>query len=214
MTLANCRGLGLGLAGALLAVCALAQAATPPDQEIRATTEQLRTEIKAHQAEYKANSDKFYAVVDRIVVPRFDINYIGKLVLGRTWRTATEPQRQRFLAAFKNGLVHSYASALLDYADTTKEDWKPVQMAANAREATVRVDIVRANAPPLPIAFSTHLVNEQWKVYDVAVENVSLASNFRAQYAAEIKTNGLDSLITRLEGGGKPLPADKPIKAK
>lgn len=35
--------------------------------------------------------------------------------------------------------------------------------------------------------------------YDIAIEGISLAVNFRGQFGAEIKRSGLDALIARLE---------------
>jgi phospholipid transport system substrate-binding protein len=52
-----------------------------------------------------------------------------------------------------------------------------------------------------------HLAGGDWKVYDVTVGGISIASNFRTQFSAEIAQNGLDALIKRLENGDKPLPA-------
>jgi phospholipid transport system substrate-binding protein len=182
-----------------------ALAATPPDQTIREATEKLQTQIKQHRAEYQGNSGKFYAMVDEVVVPHFDQKYIGQLVLGRNWRGASEEQRTRFISAFKNSLVHSYADALLEYADTVKAEWKPVRAADNANEASVNATLVRKDGPPIPIGFSVRLVDNDWKVYDVVVDGISLAVNFRSQFGGEIKKNGLDALIKRLEGGGEPL---------
>src|SRR5713226_1022960 len=84
---------------------AAALAVAAPDQTIREATEKLQTQIKQHRAEYQGNSAKFYAMVDEVVVPHFDQKYIGQLVLGRNWRGASEDQRTRFIAAFKNSLV-------------------------------------------------------------------------------------------------------------
>jgi phospholipid transport system substrate-binding protein len=177
-----------------------------PDQEIRGATEQLQGLIKQHYAEYKRKPEAFYGMVDQVVVPHFDQKYIGQVVLGRAWRGASESQRDRFVAAFRNSLVHSYADALLENYNTVKVTWKPVHLAADASEATVSCELQRNQGAPIQIGFSVHRVGQEWKVYDVVVDGISLAANFRSQFAAEIKQKGLDALIQRLEGGGKTLP--------
>ena len=192
--------LGIGIAGA----------ASAPDQAIKQTTTELRSQIKQHHAEYEKDSAKFYQLVDQVVLPRFDIEYISKLVLGKHWKSASEAQRTRFRAAFKNNLVHSYANALLQYYDTVSEQWRPLQAAAGASDVSVRVDIKRADGPPLQLVFAVHKISEDWKVYDVTVNGVSLATNFRTQFGAEIQQHGLDALIQRLESGDKPLPGKLP----
>ena len=188
-----------------------ASAATPPDQEVRQATDQLRTLIQQHHDEYKSKPETFYKVVDQEVVPHFDERYIGQIVLARFWRNASEAQRSRFVAAFKNSLVHSYADALLDNYNTVQTSWKPVHIAAGATEATVDAELQRQGAPPIQIGFSVHQIGNGWKVYDVVVDGISLVANFRSQFSEEIKRDGLDSLIKRLEsGGGKTLRAPLP----
>jgi phospholipid transport system substrate-binding protein len=43
------------------------------------------------------------------------------------------------------------------------------------------------------------LRGDEWKVYDVKVEGISLVTNYRSTYATEVQKNGLDALITRIE---------------
>src|ERR1041384_4507816 len=131
----------------LALICILASsliagaAGKPPDAEIRAATDQLQSLIKQHYNDYKAKPESFYKMVDQVVVPHFDQQYIGQVVLGRAWRGANEQQRARFTAAFKNSLVHSYADALLDNYNTVKAVWKPVHIAADATETTVDAEL-------------------------------------------------------------------------
>ncbi len=198
----------------LIAFAGLAGAAPPPDEEVRQATDRLRALIQQHHDEYKSKPESFYKVVDREVVPHFDQRYIGQIVLGRSWRNASEPQRTRFVGAFKNALVHSYADALLDNYNTVEASWKPVHAAPDATEATVDAELKRQGAQPVQLGFSVHKVGDQWKVYDVIVDGVSLAANFRSQFAEEIKQNGLDSLIQRLETGGKPLKDGSALSKK
>lgn len=170
-----------------------------PDQAIRETTDRLRAMIDSNRAVYRADNEKFFREVETVVVPRFDTRYIGQIILGPHWRSASESQRTRFIAAFKNNLVHSYARALLEHADTVELKWKPVRMTPAAKDTTVSVDLIRKNGPPIPISFSVHRVGAEWKVYDVSIEGISLVTSFRGQYTPEIRKNGLDGLIKRLE---------------
>ncbi len=200
--------------GVLLTGVASAAPAPPPDQGIREVTEQVQGLIRQNHELYKKQPDKFYAMVDQVVVPHFDQKYIGQMVLGRAWRNATEQQRTRFIAAFKNSLVHSYADALLENYQTVKAEWKPVHVAPAATDATVNAELQRQQGMPIQLGFSVHQVGGSWKVYDVVVGGISLAANFRSQFSAEIKQSGLDGLTQRLESGGKTLKDDSLLRDK
>lgn len=176
-------------------------AATAPDQAVRATTEQLQALIKTNYKEYRADSEKFYKTVDEVVVPRFDVPFIAKLVLATNYRPATDAQRTRFATAFKNMLMRAYANALLDNYDSVKVDWLPVRLAPGATDAVVNTTLMRDVGKPYAIGFRVHLVGDDWKIYDIAVENISLVTNFRTQLNAEIKKTSLDMVIARMEGG-------------
>jgi phospholipid transport system substrate-binding protein len=41
-------------------------------------------------------------------------------------------------------------------------------------------------------------VGDQWLIYDVAVEGISLVATHRTSYSREIRSRGMDSLIARL----------------
>ena len=192
------------LAPALLLTCAVsAQAAAPvpPDQQVKQTTEQMQALIREHHKEYKANQPAFYKVVDEVLTPRFDVRYIAQLVLGKNWRAASADQRDRFTAAFKAMLIRSYADTLLEYYDSVKADWQPLRLSADVTDVTVRTTLQRQNAQPLAIGFNVHLVDNEWKIYDISVEAISLVTNFRSQINAEIKKSSLADVITRMEKG-------------
>lgn len=189
--------LALGFAAAQ-ADTAPAQA---PDVALKATTDQIRGLIKTHYAEYKADQGKYYKAVDEVVVPRFDVEGIAKLVLGANYRAATPDQRERFAKAFKNMLVGSYANAMLDNYNSVNINWMPPRMAPNATDAAVNTSLTRDNGQSYAIGFRVHVVDGDWKIYDIAVENVSLVLNFRTQINSEIKRTSLDDVITRMESG-------------
>lgn len=175
-------------------------AETPPLQVVQGATEELQSLIRQHQAEYRRNRAEFYRTVDRIVAPVFDLDYTARLVLARNWRTATEDQRSRFQAAFRSTLIDVYADTLLEYNDSTRLAWAPANTPADAHEATLHLNIVRSGAPPIAVGFSVRLDgNGRWRVYDVTIEAISLVTNLRSQYSAEIRSHGLDGLIKRLE---------------
>ena len=189
------------IAAALCAFSVAASAQMAPDEALKTATADLQQTIQKRQAEFRKDKKTFYAEVDRIVSPRFDLKYVTQLILARHYRTATEEQRTRFQAAFKNMLINSYADALLDYADSVKTEWEPLRMAPEAKDVTVQSKVLREDGPPLPIGFAMRLKDGEWKIYDILVENISLVSNFRSQVASEIKRSSLEALIARLEGG-------------
>ena len=51
-----------------------------------------------------------------LLIEGFDLNLIGRFVLGRAWKTADEGQRQNYLRAFGEFIVRKYSAMLGGYA--------------------------------------------------------------------------------------------------
>lgn len=169
-----------------------------PDVLARETADALLAELKANRESFEQDPAKLYTAVERIVLPHFDFKYVSQLVLARYWSKASDAQRSRFMEAFKTQLVGFYGNALLDYSNERVE-WESAEIPADAEDAMVRSQIIPSGGAPIPLTYAMRKKPDGWKVYDVTVEGVSLVSNYRGQFAAEIRKNGLDSLITRLE---------------
>lgn len=185
----------------LMGLGAAHAAPVPPDVAVKDTTDKMRALITANHAAYAADKTKFYAVVDQVLVPRFDVQGIAKLVLGRNWKAATPEQRTRFTSAFKNSLIRNYADALLENYDSVDAKFQPLRLAGGETDVTVKAELTRKVGKPISVGFSMQLVDNDWKVYDVILENLSLVTNFRSQFNEEIKKNGLEALIVRVETG-------------
>lgn len=189
----------------IAALAPLAQAApNAPDEVIKTAVTKVQGLINKNHAQYRADMGAFYRMVDGEVVPYFDVRYIAQLVLGKAWKTANDEQRARFTESFKNMLIRSYANAMLEYKDSVKAEWKPLRMAADATDVAVNSAIMREGKPPVPVTFMMRLSKDEprsWKVYDITVEGISLVTNFRGQISQEVKKNGLDSVIARMDSG-------------
>ncbi len=167
-------------------------------QTVRGATETIQAMIKAHHAQFVHDRKSFYQAVEQAVAPAFDLSYIAQVTLGRNWRSANEAQRTRFQSAFKNTLIHAYSDVLLDYSESSHVEWG--RSSGDDAQASVRATVVRQAAPPISLSFELRRTEGAvWRAYDISVEGISLIGNFRSQFASEIKRDGLDALIDRLE---------------
>ena len=189
-----------------------AHAAPGPDAVVKDGTDKMRALIVANHQAYNADKPKFYAAVDEVLVPLFDVRYISQLVLGKSWKTATEDQRTRFQKAFKSALIRNYADALLENYDTVEVSFQPVRVTPDATDATVKCTLTRKNGPPVQLAFAMRETDGAWKIYDTTIENLSLVTSIRSQYAVEVKKNGLEALIQRVEAGQIAADPGKGVK--
>ena len=143
------------------------------------------------------DKEKIYQLAEEKILPNFDLDRISMLVLGKAWRKINQDQQQNFKAEFKSMLLRTYAVALGKYKDQEIE-FKPLRMAPEDKRVTVKSQIIQDGAQPSSVDYTLAKKNNEWKVFDIVIEGVSLVTNYRSQFANEIKNNGIDSLISKL----------------
>lgn len=212
---------GRWMVGALLVASlsgtAFAQGKSPagvdtsePVKLIETSANLMVTELEARRAELRKDPAKLAALVERVLLPNFDVDHAARLVLGRHWRTATPEQRKRFTDAFYGSLMSNYGDALLEFTGD-RIRVLPSPVTPEATSATVRTEVKRSNGQKIPVNYTLRKTEAGWKVWDVVIEGISYVKSFREDFGSEIDQKGLDAVIARLEaqnrsgqGGSKP----------
>jgi phospholipid transport system substrate-binding protein len=140
---------------------------------------------------------KIVALTEEKILPHFDFERMSRIVLGRNWKNASKEQQAQFVSEFRTLLVRTYSSALAKYRNQNIV-YKPMRAGAADTEVTVKTEIVQPGGPPVLVDYSLLKRDDGWKVYDVVIEGISLVTNYRGQFANEIKQGGMDSLIQKL----------------
>ena len=208
------------LAGAAVAPPSPAAAATAPAGAMAAATDpqtlittlanRLARDVDAQRAVLKKEPARIYALVDGLLLPNFDLEYAGRLVMGTHYRTATPEQRARFVRGLYRALLKSYGAAVLDFS-VDRMKVLPFRPEATPDAATVRTELRRDDGTRVPVNYILRRTPEGWKAWDVVIEGISYVRNFRKDLGAEIDRRGLDAVIQRLEAEGA---AAEPARAK
>jgi phospholipid transport system substrate-binding protein len=168
-----------------------------PDALVKATATDVLDIIKKDKDIQNGDMRKISALAEEKILPHFDFERMSRMVLGKHWNRATKEQQQQFITEFRSLLIRTYASALTKYRNQTIE-YKPFRAQPSDTEVTVKTQIVQPGGQPLPIDYSLVKKEDGWKVYDVAIEGVSLVTNYRGQFSTEVRQSGMDGLIQRL----------------
>ena len=187
----------------LLSFSVASFAVEAPDELVKRTAEDVLTIVKADKDIQAGNQEKLFALAQEKILPNFNFDKVSRLVLGKNWTKATPDQKTGFQAEFKSLLIRTYATALSKYKNQSIE-YAPLRMADGATTATVKTSIVQPGGQPIAVNYTLEKQSDaSWKVYDIVIEGVSLVTNYRGQFAQEIRQNGLDSLIKKLADKNK-----------
>jgi len=181
----------------LLAISTQA-AELPPDQLAKNTTQEVLDILRTDKDIQSGNVKKAYELVEARVLPHFDFNRMTQLAVGKHWNAASPQQKQALVKEIRSLLVRTYATSLTEFSNQTV-DFKPLNMRPEDAQVTVKTEIKQPGGKPIPIDYEMYKTSFGWKVFDVAIDGVSLVINYRSSFANTIRQSGIDGLIATLE---------------
>lgn len=189
------RILGLAL---FLPFVAFAAETAAPDEMIKETANEVLEVIQKDKDIQAGNKKKIKELIEAKVLPQFDFTRMTRLAVGRFWSQATPAQQQELTSEFRSLLVRTYSASLSTYKDQ-KIDYKPLKVSPTDTDVVVKTSIRQSNGRAIPIDYSLAKTANGWKVYDIAVDGVSLVVNYRSSFAQEIQQGGIAQLIATLQ---------------
>lgn len=170
-----------------------------PQALVKASSDKMMQSLKDNKLQLEADPDLIYGIVADVLMPHFDFNKMAKLALGKNWRGLTDPQKLRFTAEFRLLLIRTYATAMLEYTDEEIR-FLPFRDDVERKRVQVATEIIqKGGGPVIPMTLALYQnKSDEWKVYDVKIDGISLVTNYRSTFATEIRNDGVDKLIERL----------------
>lgn len=186
---------GLCIAASLAATAARA---ADPQQIMTDLSTNLFAALEKEPRAVRQNANKVRPLLDQLLAPHFDSECAARLVLGIHWRTASPGQRQQFASALYQRLLRTYADAVTDW---TPDRFKllPVLADPAALRVSVHTLVTNSHGEVVPVDFRMHVVQDDWKIFDVVVDGVSYVRNYHDDTDAEVAQKGLDATIARLQ---------------
>lgn len=186
---------------------AAVQAQEAPDALIMQVTEDVLEIVRKDKDIQSGNTQKAIELVDKKVLPHFNFPHMAALALGKDWRKATPLQQQQLTAEFRTLLVRTYSNALTGYKNQ-KIVYKPFKMNVGETDVLVRTEVLQPGSKPVQLDYSLEKLENGWKVYDMTVAGISLVTNYRDQFAQEVRNGGIDGLIATVASKNKSLEAN------
>lgn len=190
--------LALVIAVAPFALFANAASAESPNDIVDEAVLFLAAGIDGRKEELAQDKQALYALINEMLLPRFDRKYAAQLVLGRHWRSADESQKQRFTAAFYDSLLHRYADGVLEF-DAGRVKVLTFRGDASKKRTTVKTSVRLNDGTKVAVNYGLVRRDVGWLIFDVTIEGVSYIRNYRAEVDSEIRSTSLVAVIERLE---------------
>lgn len=175
-----------------------------PNELVQQVTDDVLEIIRKDREIQNGSTAKVIDLVDQKVLPHFNFLRMTALAVGKDWRKANPQQQQQLAAEFKTLLVRTYANALTGYRNQ-KVVYKPFKMKPEETDVLVRTEVQQPGNKPIQLDYSLERRDSGWKVYDVTVAGISLVTNYRDQFAQEVRAGGIDGLIASIAAKNRSL---------
>ena len=129
-----------------------------------------------------------------------DLDFIGKYVLGRYWRTATPQQKTDFINTYRE-LNTKVWSERFDEFKGKNFVFKGTTPSNSEGQIFVNTIVPMEQGEPASVVWRVKQTGNTFKIIDIIIEKVSLTMANRNEYTAYIKNNGgsVDALIANLK---------------
>ncbi len=187
----------IGLAAILAVLPANAEDQSPQDV-IESAVTFLAEKMDGQQEALAADRQALYALIDEILLPRFDRKFAAQMVLGKHWRSASETQRVRFVEAFYRALLRRYADGLLEF-EQDKVKLLPFRGDVSKKRTKVRSTVQLNDGSKVAVDYELVKRDSGWLMFNIVIEGISYIRNYRTEMDAEIRGSSLAAVIERLE---------------
>jgi phospholipid transport system substrate-binding protein len=127
----------------------------------------------------------------------FDFEEISQRAVARNWGLFSPQEKKEFTDVFSEFLGNTYMDKIQGEYHNEKIQYGTQEVVEGTR-ALVKTNILRESLA-IPVDYKMKLDGNEWKIYDVMVEGVSLVKNYRTQFASILRKETPAQLIDRLK---------------
>jgi phospholipid transport system substrate-binding protein len=189
------------LAAVVLTLALAAPAAAgPPTDAVKEYTDAVVKVLEDPALKADGRRHERRAAVRKLAAEAFDVQETARRALGPHWQQRSPAEREEFVALFADLLEHTYIARIDLYGG---ERLKFTEEKLDGDVAIVRAKVTTKQGTEVPVEARMHKKSDRWLIYDVAIENISLIANYRAQFDRIIRTAGYPELVKRLKNRGE-----------
>jgi len=180
-------------------------AAESPMAMIRNTVEKATAILQDPSNQGKEKFQLRLAKLRALVEPQFDVREVAKRTLGSYWQERTEEEQHEFIRLFTD-LVQKTWGRMLDRYNTNAPQflYDQERIDGNFAEVDTRIFDPGQNRA-FSLSYKLHQMDNQWLIYDVVAENVSLVRNYQNQFNRILSKSSYQDLLQILENKIKEL---------
>ncbi|MDF0652778.1 MAG: organic solvent tolerance ABC transporter substrate-binding protein [Nitrospira sp. LK265] len=180
--------------------------AGPPTDSIKTTIDEVLRIVREKELKQPERAEERRHLLEKVVSARFDYTEMSRRALGSPWNQLTDEQKQEFVDLFRKLLTNSYADRIETYSG---EGVQYLNERTENEYAEVRTKVISGKTE-IPLDYRLINKADDWRVYDVVVDGVSLVNNYRGQFTKILRASSYSDLVDQLRKKSVQLKAPAP----
>lgn len=177
--------------------------AGPPTDSMKATIDEVLRIVREKELKQPEKVEERRHLLENVVAARFDYSEMSRRALGAPWNQLTDQQKQEFVELFRTLLTNSYADKIETYSG---EGVQYLHERTEKEYAEVRTKVLSGKTE-IPLDYRMIHRADDWRVYDVVVDGVSLVNNYRGQFTKILRASSYSDLVDQLRKKSDKLKA-------
>ncbi len=170
-----------------------------PDVTVKTVADEVLAEVLKNKVLVEKDGKFMAELVDRLMLPIVDQEYMAKRALGKHWKSISPAQRNDFIMGFKRLLIKTYSGAFKAY-NGQKVTYGKTRFDKTGTKAIVSSEIEQPGSTPIDLQYTLHKTDGgKWLVYDARVAGLGLVKTYRSQFSEQIQRDGIDKTIAELK---------------
>jgi phospholipid transport system substrate-binding protein len=178
--------------------------AGPPTEAMKATIDEVLRILREKELKQPAKADERRQQLEKVVGSRFDYQEMSRRALGAPWNQLSDQEKQEFVSLFQTLLTNSYADKVETYSGEGVQYLN--ERMENNGYAEVRTKVLSGKTE-IPLDYRLIHKADDWRVYDVVVDGVSLVNNYRGQFTKILRASSYSDLVDQLRKKSDKLKA-------
>ena len=188
-----CRGIVLYF---LICVLATPASAGEPTDQIKSTIDKVIAILNDPELKAPEKTKERRLLMRGIADERFDWQEMARRSLARHWKDRTDKEKEEFVPLFADLLERTYMNRVENYSG---EKVIYTGERVEGKYALVSLSVFTSKDVEIPIEYRLQKKSDEWLIYDVSIEGVSLVNNYRTQFNSIILNSSYEGLVAKLK---------------
>jgi phospholipid transport system substrate-binding protein len=167
-----------------------------PTEMIRKATDRIITILTDPALEGPEKAAERKRLVREAVGDQFNRREMSRRTLARHWKERTEEEKKEFIDLYGKLLEQTYLDRVEGYSGE-KVFYEGAEI--DGKYGVVKAKILTVQGTKIAVEYRLKKTGDDWLVYDVSIEGVSLVNNYRNQFNSIIVRSSYKDFIKKLK---------------